>query len=160
MGAFIVHPHLMRQADALQVKRILLVQALLGSIAVAVAWPFGGRVAISALIGSGACLLANGLFAAIVFRGYRAQEPDRLLIRMYGAEVAKLALLLGLMGVAFATLKGLNVPVLLVAYLTTQIAGHLIAAQWGARAAPRPVAGGDSPGNDSATTTGTNHSER
>jgi len=159
MGAFIVHPHLMRQADALQVKRILLVQALLGSIAVAVAWPFGGRVAIAALIGSGACLLANGLFAAIVFRGYRAQEPDRLLMRMYGAEVAKLALLLGLMGVAFATLKGLNVPVLLGAYLTTQIAGHLIAAQWGARGAPAGGRG-DSPENDSATTTGTNHSER
>jgi ATP synthase protein I len=85
---------------------------------------------VSVLIGSGVCLLANGLFAVAVFRAYRAQYPERLLLRMYRAEAAKLALIIGLFVVAFVTLDGLNIPALLAAYLVTQVASTLIAAQW------------------------------
>jgi ATP synthase protein I len=129
----------MHQADALQAKRVLKVQAILGSLAVVIALPFGGPVAVSALIGAGSCLLANALFAAWMFRGYRAQEPERLLLRIYGAEVAKLALLLGLFAVAFLTWEGINIPALLAAYLVTQIASSLIAAQLGDRPGSRPA---------------------
>jgi ATP synthase protein I len=118
----------MHQADALRVKRILKVQALLGLVAVALALPFGGSVALSALIGSAACLLANALLAVSVFRGYSAQEPERILLRFYGAEVAKLALVVGLFGIAFVTVEDLNLPVLLGAYLVTQVASPIIAA--------------------------------
>lgn len=129
----------MHQADALQAKRVLKVQAILGSLAVAIALPFGGPVAVSALIGAGSCLLANALFAAWIFRGYRAQEPERLLLRFYGAEIAKLVLLLGLFAVAFLTWGGVNIPALLAAYLVTQIASSLIAAQLGDRPGSRPA---------------------
>ena len=129
----------MHQANALQAKRILKVQAILGLIAVVIALPFGGLVAVSALIGAGSCLLANILFAVWVFRGYRAQEPERLLMRFYGAEIAKLVLLLGLFVAAFLTVKGINVPVLLAAYLMPQIASSLIAAQMGDRCGSRPA---------------------
>jgi ATP synthase protein I len=129
----------MHQADALQAKRVLKVQAILGSLAVVIALPFGGPVAVSALIGAGSCLLANALFAAWIFRGYRAQEPERLLLRFYGAEIAKLVLLLGLFAVAFLTWGGINIPALLAAYLVTQIASSLIAAQLGDRPGSRPA---------------------
>jgi len=98
-----------------------------------IALPFGTSVVVSVLIGSGVCLLANGLFAASVFRAYRAQHPERLLLRMYGAEAAKLALIVGLFVVAFVTRDGLNIPALLAAYLVTQVASTLIAAQWDAQ---------------------------
>jgi ATP synthase protein I len=127
----------MQQADALQAKRILQIQAILGSIAVVIALPFGVSVAVSVLIGAGACLLANWIFAVVVFRGYRAREVDLLLLRIYGAEVAKLVVLLGLFGVAFLTLDGLKVPALLAAYLVIQVASTLIAAQFGARGGRR-----------------------
>jgi ATP synthase protein I len=129
----------MHQADALLAKRLLKAQAVLGLVAVAIALPFGGPVAVSALIGAGSCLLANALFAAWIFRGYRAQEPERLLLRFYGAEIAKLALLLGLFAVAFLTVKGLNIPALLAAFVVTQIASTLIAAQLGNRPGSRPA---------------------
>jgi ATP synthase protein I len=129
----------MHQANALLAKRFLKVQAVLGSLAVAIALPFGGPVAVSVLIGAGSCLLANLLFAAWMFRGYRAQEPERLLLRCYGAEIAKLAVLLGLFTVAFLTVEGLNIPALLAAYLGTQIASSLIAAQLGDRPGSRPA---------------------
>ena len=92
----------MQQADALLAKRTLQTQVVLGSLAVLIALPFGGSVALSVLIGAGACLLANGLFVVLVFRRYRAQETDRLLLSIYAAEAAKLAVLIGLFALAFA----------------------------------------------------------
>ena len=126
----------MQQADALLAKRTLQTQAVLGAIAAVIALPFGGGLALSVLIGAGACLLANGLFAILVFRGYRAQETERLLLNIYGAEAAKLLLLIGLFGLAFVTVDGLKIPALLVAYLVVQVGATLIAAQFGARGGP------------------------
>lgn len=126
----------MQQADALLAKRTLQVQAILGSLAVVIALPFGGYLALSVLIGAGACLLANGLFVVLVFRRYRAQEPERLLLSIYGAEVAKLTVLIGLFALAFVMVDGLKVPALLAAYLLTQVGATLIAAQAGARWGP------------------------
>jgi ATP synthase protein I len=129
----------MYQANALQAKRVLLVQAILGAIAVAIALPFGGPVAVSALIGAGACLLANALFAIWVFRGYRAQEPGLLLLRFYGAELAKLVTILGLFALAFLFVEGLSIPALLGAYAVPQIASNIIGAQLGDRPGQRPA---------------------
>jgi ATP synthase protein I len=139
-GTFPAQVHLMQRAHALHAKRILKVQALLALVATVVALPFGGHVALSALIGAAACLSANALFAVSVFRSYRAQEPERILLRIYGAEVAKLALILGLFSVAFVTVEDLNLPVLLGAYLVTQVASPIIAAQ---SEVPREVPAGD-----------------
>jgi ATP synthase protein I len=129
----------MHQADALQAKRVLKVQAILGSLAVVIALPFGGPVAVSALIGAGSCLLANALFAAWIFRGYRAQDPGLLLLRFYGAELAKLVTILGLFAIAFLFVEGLNIPALLGAYVVPQIASSIIGAQLGDRPGQRPA---------------------
>lgn len=119
----------MQQADAAQAKRYLKFQALLGLAVVVLAMPLGGAAALSAAIGAGACLVANALFAASVFRGYRAQQPEQLLLRIYGAEVLKVALILGAFVLAFATIEGLDLPVLLGAYLITQVIAPIVAAQ-------------------------------
>jgi ATP synthase protein I len=119
----------MHQPDAIQAKRVLKLQMILGLASVAFALLFGASVAISVLVGAGSCLVANVLFTALVFRGYRAQEPGRLVMRMYGAELAKMGLILGLFTVAFVTLEDLNLPALLGAYLAVQVAPILIAAQ-------------------------------
>ncbi|WP_373507573.1 ATP synthase subunit I [Thiocapsa sp.] len=119
----------MHQPDALQAKRVLKFQILLGVASVIFALPFGVSVAISVLVGAGSCLVANALFAALVFRGYRAQEPARLVMRIYGAEILKIVVILGLFTIAFVTLDDLNVPVLLGAYLAVQVVPTLIAAQ-------------------------------
>lgn len=129
----------MQQADARLVRRVLKVQAILGLGALALALPLGGPIALSVLIGAGSCLAANALFAASVFRGYRAQEPERIVLRFYGAELAKIVLILALFAIALTMIDGLNVPVFLGAYLVTQVASHLIAAQLDERPGPRPA---------------------
>lgn len=84
---------------------------------------------VSAGIGAGACLFANWLFAAWVFRRYRAQQPGELVLRMYGGEVIKIVLILALFAVAFATVEDLNLPALLGAYFAVQVLPALFAAR-------------------------------
>ena len=94
---------------------------------------------ISVLIGAVVCLLANSIFALWVFRRYRAQELGSLLMRFYGAEIIKLALILGLFAAAFVSIEGLNVPALLVAYLAVQVLPAVFASGWDMRQdAPKP----------------------
>ncbi|MEA3274340.1 MAG: ATP synthase subunit I [Pseudomonadota bacterium] len=123
----------MQQPDALGVKRVLAVQLAMTLILSAAALPFGASVALSVLIGAIVCLVANAVFALWVFRNYRAQQPGALLMRFYGAEIAKLMLILGLFAVAFTTIEGLNLPALLAAYFAVQVLPAIVASSAGAR---------------------------
>jgi ATP synthase protein I len=115
------------------VKRMLIAQTGVMLIAAAVAAFFGAAAALSALIGGGVCLGVNALAAVWIFRQYRAQEPGLLVMRLYGAEVAKIALALGLFAVAFLTTARLNLPALLGTYLAVQTLPAFFASAGGAR---------------------------
>lgn len=123
----------MQQPNALQARQILKIQSIFGLILTIIALPFGSPVAISVLIGAGTCWLANALLVVWVFRAYRAQALERLVLRFYSAEVAKIALILVLFGVAFAIYDELNIPALLGAYFLVQVIPTLIAARTGSR---------------------------
>lgn len=85
---------------------------------------------VSVVLGGGICLVANSLSALWIFRPYEARRPERLLLRIYGAEVMKLAVIIGLFGTAFAHLDDLVMPALLASYLFVQVASAPIAAQF------------------------------
>lgn len=127
------HDDPMQQPGAFQAKKILKTQVFFGLSMVVLALPFGGSVAISAIVGAVTCLLANALLAGWVFRDYRASEPARLVKRFYRGEAAKIALILGLFAVSFAAINDLNLPVMLGAYFAVQVMPTLIAAQFGSR---------------------------
>ena len=116
-----------------QLKRLLLWQAVFALLAVMAAVPFGVMALMSAAIGAGVCLLANWIFALRVFRRYSAQAPGDLVLRMYGAEVIKIVMILGLFSVAFATVEDLNLPALLGAYFAVQVLPALFASRPDAR---------------------------
>ena len=116
--------------DALQAKRVLSIQIVMALALSAVALFFGGIVAASVLIGAGVCTLANGVFAFMIFRRYRAQEPGLLVMRFYGAEIGKIAIVLLLFAAAFALIDGLNLPALLGAYFVVQVFPALLASGW------------------------------
>ncbi len=122
----------MHQPDALQAKRVLIAQLALTLVLCVTAVPFSLSVALSILIGSTVCLLASAMFAFWVFRKYRAQRPDAIVIRFYTAEAAKIVLVLGLFTVAFATIDSLSLPALLAAYFVVQVLPTVVAPYWGA----------------------------
>jgi ATP synthase protein I len=120
----------MQQPDVLQAKRILIAQLALTLLLTAAALIFGTSVALSVLFGGAVCLLANTIFAFLIFRQYRAQDAGALVGRFYGAEVVKLSLILGLFAIAFATKAGINPPALLVAYFAVQVLPAVVASTW------------------------------
>ena len=115
---------------------MLLAQIAVTLVAVAAALPFGAMAAWSALLGGGVCFAANALVAFWIFQRYRAQNAELLLVRLYWAEVAKIALVLSLFAVFFVTIERLNLPALLGAYLAVQVLPAVIAPAWGARSNP------------------------
>lgn len=115
--------------DRIQLRRLFLWQLGFGVGAVVVAFPFGVDALVSAAIGGMVCLLANGVFALRVFRRYRAAAPTELAARIYMAEILKIALVLGLFALAFATLANLNLPALLGTYFAVQVLPALFASR-------------------------------
>ena len=94
-----------------------------------IALPFGATALVSVAIGAGVCLLANWAFALRVFRRYRAAQPGELVMGMYGAEIIKIVMILGLFSVAFATIEDLNLPALLGTYFAVQVLPALFASR-------------------------------
>ena len=116
--------------------RVLILQAILTSVASVAAMPLGFSSALSVLTGGAVCLAANAAVVPWVFRDYRAQAPGALVARFYRAEVVKIALLVGLFAAAFATLEGLDLPLVLGSYFVTQVLPPIVAAQ--GRTRPKP----------------------
>lgn len=87
---------------------------------------FGFMVGLSGTIGGLIAASANGYFAYRTFVYYRAQEPERLARRIFGAEIQKL-LLTGLMfALAIVYITPLSMGALLGCYLMVQVAVPLI----------------------------------
>jgi ATP synthase protein I len=112
-----------------QLKRLLQWQIAFAVGAVLISLPFGVLALKSSAIGAGVCLLANWAFAFRVFRRYRAQQPGEIVLRMYGAEIIKIVLILALFSVAFVTVEDLNLPALLGAYFAVQVLPALFASR-------------------------------
>ena len=123
----------MQQPDVLQAKRVLIIQIVATLALAGVGLLISRAVGLSAFIGAGCATLANMLFAFWIFGRYRAQEPGTLLLRFYGAEIAKIFLVLAMFTAAFALVEGLNIPALLGAYFAIQVFPALFASAVGAR---------------------------
>ena len=117
-------------------RRLLLVQLILTLTLAAGALAFSPAIALSILIGGGACTLATTLFAASVFGPYEARRPQALAGRIIGAEIGKLILVIGIFVFAFARVDDLNVPAMLAAYFAVQVLPAIIAPSWGAGSKP------------------------
>lgn len=116
--------------------RIVLAQFILTLAFAAGALAFAQTIALSILIGGGACTLATSLFAASVFGPYEARRPQALVGRIIGAEIGKLILVIGIFVFAFARVDDLNVPAMLAAYFAVQVLPAIIAPYWGAGSKP------------------------
>jgi len=84
--------------------------------------------AYSALVGGLTAAVANGFLASRVFADYRAQDPQRLLLRWYGAELMKLALVGALLAAAFVWIEPLSVGALFGAFLVIHLIPSVLAA--------------------------------
>ena len=117
----------MQNLDAHRAKQILIAQVVATLAVTLLALPFGLRPALFALIGGATATTANALFAYWVFGGYRADEPGRLLMQIYGGEVLKLALIAAVFLGAIIWLKPVSPLALFGGFLVVQVFPPLLA---------------------------------
>jgi ATP synthase protein I len=87
---------------------------------------FGITWALSGFFGALIAAIANGFFALRSFVDYRAQEPEKITGRMFGAEIQKLIMTGLLFGLTIVTFESVNISILLGCYLIVQVAVPLI----------------------------------
>ena len=87
----------------------------------------GWIYAMSGLIGGAIATVANAVFARRVFVRYRAQEPGKLLGKLYGAELQKLLLTGVLFALIFIWIRPLSAGALFSVYLLVQLMPVLMA---------------------------------
>lgn len=119
----------MRSPDEQLVKRVLLSQAVSTLVLAAVLLAVGRVESISGLIGGLIATGANAVFAFWVFGPYRAQQAGKLVARLYGAELTKIAVVaLAFIGVFF-WVRPISAPALFGCF----VAVHLVSAVAAAR---------------------------
>ena len=116
----------MRELDQKRIKRLLVIQLLAAMMVTAIAWIIQSEAGLSALIGGGASLLGNILFAFWVFAPYKAQKPGGLLGRFYLAEIAKLLTIGLVFAAAIVWLKPLNAVALFGSFFVVQVLSPLL----------------------------------
>ena len=121
----------MQQPDPLRVKRVLYIQIVMTLGLAALAFLVSRSLALSVFTGAGASTAANSLFALMVLKRYRAQEPGLLVMRFYAAEIIKIAVVLAVFVAAIVLLEDLNLPALLGAYFVVQVLPALLASETG-----------------------------
>ncbi|MCU7942131.1 ATP synthase subunit I [Candidatus Thiodiazotropha sp. LNASS1] len=109
-----------------QIRTIVALQLGAAVVVGLILLAFGKTFALSGFIGGLIAAVANGYFAHRSFTHYRAQDPQKIAGRMFGAEIQKL-IITGLMfGLAIVTITPLSIGALLGSYLFVQVAVPLI----------------------------------
>jgi ATP synthase protein I len=116
----------MHLADRRRAKRIIVAQLGATLTAALLLLPLGQVHALSGLAGGAIATLGNAWFAVRVFAGYRAQQPERLLGRFYGAELQKLLLVGSLFAVAMIWMRPLSAVALFGVFMLVQLVPILV----------------------------------
>ena len=111
----------MNLADRSQAYRLILGQVGVSLLAALLLQTMGQVVAWSGLLGGMIATLTSALFAARVFVSYRAQEPEKLLGRFFGAELQKFILTGLLFAGVIIWFEPLSMAALFGVYLLVQI---------------------------------------
>ena len=117
----------MQNLDAHRAKRILIAQVVATLVVTLLGLPFGMRPAMFALIGGATATIANAVFAYWVFGSYRAGEPGRLMMQIYGGEVLKLTLIAAAFFGAIIWLEPVSPLALFGGFLVVQVFPPLLA---------------------------------
>ena len=109
------------------ISRVFWVQCLLTAAAAAASVPFGRVAVLSALVGGVNSLVPTAYFAHKVLRSRSGGAGSGALGVWLRAEVAKLVIVCGMFGAAFALLKGLDMTALFTGFIVVHLGGVIAA---------------------------------
>jgi ATP synthase protein I len=104
-----------------EVKTLLRNQAILTALITLTFVPFGTELALSAMLG-GAIVIFTGIITSLMmFKKYRAQQPEKMVAGFYGAEIAKLIITMAAFALIVLNIESLNFLTLLTVFFIIQV---------------------------------------
>ena len=109
-----------------EARKLLLIQGgLLVLIPLAIL-PLGATVAISGFLGGAIAFVSSLIMFLLVFRQYRAQQPEKVLAKFYSAEIAKLIFAMAAFAMIVLNVKPLSFATLILVYFVIQVLPALL----------------------------------
>ena len=105
------------------ISRVFWVQCLLTAAAAAASVSFGYAAVLSAFVGGVNSLVPTAYFAHKVLRSRSGAASSRVLGVWLRAEVAKIVIVCGMFGAAFALLEGLDMTALFAGFIVVHLGG-------------------------------------
>lgn len=102
------------------IGKILLAQLIVIIFTSAVLLVFGAEIAIAAMVGGLVCLVPNTYFACML-TVKRTADPNKLVSRLYTAEIGKIIITVAMFAVVFITQEWVHPGVLMGGYALAQL---------------------------------------
>jgi F0F1-type ATP synthase assembly protein I len=88
--------------------------------------PLGATVSLSGLLGGAIAFVSSLLMFALVFRHYRAQQPEKIVASFYSAEIAKLIFGMAAFVLVVLNVQPLSFATLILVYFFIQVIPALL----------------------------------
>lgn len=88
--------------------------------------PLGATVSLSGFLGGGIAFVSNLLMYALIFRHYRAQQPEKIVASFYSAEIVKLIFGIAAFALVVLNVQPLSFATLILVYFFMQVIPALL----------------------------------
>ena len=104
-----------------EARKLLFLQGGLLLLIPLVLLPMGSTVAFSGFIGGALAFFSSLIMFLLVFRQYRAQQPEKILAKFYSAEISKLIFAMAAFAVIVLNVRPLSFASLIMVYFIIQV---------------------------------------
>ena len=109
-----------------EARKLLILQGALLAVIPLTLLPLGSTVAISGFLGGAIAFVSSLIMYLLVFRQYRAQQPEKILAKFYSAEIAKLIIAMAAFAVIVLNVQPLSFASLILVYFVIQVIPALL----------------------------------
>ena len=111
-----------------EAKKLLINQVVLTAIVVLALVPFEKNLAMSAMFGGGIVIFTGIIMSVMVFKKYRAQQPEKIVAGFFSAEIAKLIITMAAFALIVFNVQSLNFLTLITVFFIIQVVPALFLA--------------------------------
>lgn len=104
-----------------EARKLLLLQAGLFMLIPLALLPLDVTVAFSGLLGGAVAFISSLIMYFLIFRHYRAQQPEKVLAKFYSAEIAKLIFAMAAFAIIVLNVKPLSFAAVILVYFVIQV---------------------------------------
>ena len=109
-----------------EAKRLLIIQLIFFLLIPVALLPFGKTVVLSGFLGGLIAVTSTAMTMIMVFRQYTAQQPEKIVARLYGAQLSKMMFAIAAFALIMINVEPLSFATLLLVYFFIQVVPAIV----------------------------------